>query len=316
MDRLADAAAAIRFAQQKDPAHDELAAILPTIEKLAALPPSERWPAESAQQLYNHLVKVGASGETVALSAKLKLNASDNEKLVRQRLEEWLGKGKGAVRVDRDGLLVVDLYGLAIDTLKPLQGLRIEALQLSRTNITSLEPLRGMQLVQINLGYCRKVADLSPLRGMPLRYIYLYATKVNDLSPLRGTPLEEITCSGLDIVDFSPLRDAPLQVVTMDRNGASDLAFLANAPLRELNAHWTKIADLSPLRGKLLKKLDISQTNVSDLTPLRGAPLRSWRFTTTTASKTSARCWISRSWKGSASQSSASRSNRCATIRP
>src|SRR5437660_11918074 len=49
MDRLADAAAAIRLAQEKDPAHGELAAILPTIEKLTALPSSERWPAKSAR---------------------------------------------------------------------------------------------------------------------------------------------------------------------------------------------------------------------------------------------------------------------------
>ena len=104
MDRLPEAAAAIRLAQQKDPDHAERAAILPTVEKLAALSPTETWPEESARQLLGHFVKVGASGETVALLRQAKTGAKDKMQLVRQQLDGWLGKGKGNAFLEGHGL--------------------------------------------------------------------------------------------------------------------------------------------------------------------------------------------------------------------
>ena len=49
LDGLPDAADALRLAQKKDPAHGELAAILPTVEKLAPLSP-EFWATYDAEQ--------------------------------------------------------------------------------------------------------------------------------------------------------------------------------------------------------------------------------------------------------------------------
>ena len=253
MDRLADAAAAIRIAQQKDPAHGELAAILPTVEKLAALPPTDHWPADDAQRLWDHLVKVRASGETLALSGKLKLAAKDNEKLVRQRLDEWLGQGKAKILVEPSGTLKVKLAGLPIQTIQPLRGLPIHHLDVGETNVDSLDPLAGMRLTELSI----------------------FRTKVADLSPLRGAPLERLECDALKIADFSALHGAPLKTLIMRFNSARDLNFLADAPLEYLDTHANQIVELSPLRGKPLRTLIISQTNVSDLSPLRGAPIES-----------------------------------------
>jgi serine/threonine protein kinase len=249
MDRLGDAANAIRLAQQKDPGSN-LAAILPVIERLAVLPPKAHWPAEDAQQIAGHLGQVGAAGETAALSAKLVLSGKDREKLVRRRLDEWLGKGNGRSFLEKDGLLKVDLINKPIDTLEPLRGLPFDGLNITGTNISSLEPLRGMRLVTIMFSGT-KVADIAPLRGMPLR-----EASVNQR-----------------IVDLTPLRGAPLKILGMGGTAASDLAFLSDAPLEDLSLWVSKISDLSPLRNKPLKWLNIRDSRVSDLSPLRGAPL-------------------------------------------
>ena len=75
MDRLADAAFAVRRARQKDPDNAELAAILPTVEELSALPSGKDWPTATGRKLRDHLVKMGADGESTAVSSKLQLDA-------------------------------------------------------------------------------------------------------------------------------------------------------------------------------------------------------------------------------------------------
>ncbi len=272
MNRLAEAATATCLAQQNDPAHAELADILPTLEKLAAQPAIDVWPAESSQQLLHHLGKVEASGEIAALADKLKLSAKDKEKLVRKRLDEWLGKEKGTIVITNLGLLRLQIYKLPIDTLEPLRGLPIDELDTSETNITTIEPLRDMRLVFLMIRQT-KVADLSPIRGMPLRFIGIDSTRVTDLTPLRGAPLERLECSGQRLVDFSPLLGAPLRAVTMSWNATSNLNFLAGAPVEELFVEHNAISDLSALKGKPLKKLRVTDNNVTDLSPLRGAPI-------------------------------------------
>ena len=50
------------------------------------------------------------------------------------------------------------------------------------------------------------VADLSPLKGMPLRKLGAEQTKVTDLTPLAGMPLEELYLSDTPVRDLSPLK--------------------------------------------------------------------------------------------------------------
>ncbi len=272
MDRLPEAAAALRLAQQKDPAHAELAAILPTVEKLADLPAAERWPTEAGWIVWNHIGKIGVSGEAFALAAKVQSDAKAKVILIHQRLDAWLGQGKAECYVDKSGFVYVGMGELPIDTIEPLRNLPIGNLNIYKTNVANLDPLRGMQLVYFVMGDT-KAKDLSPLTGMPLRELDMNENGKMDLSPLRGLPIQRVGCAGLPNSDFSPLRGAPLKIVDVSRSEARDLNFLSDAPLEELKAGQNKIADISPLRGKLLTKLILYRNNVSDLSPLRGAPL-------------------------------------------
>ena len=272
MDRLPEAVVAIRLAQEKDPANRGLATIAPVVETLAALPAGEPWPQDSARHLWDHLDKVDASAEVVALSTKLKLSANENETLVRKRLEQWLGKGKGKVDLDKTGRVRVDFQKLPIGTADPLLGLPIDDLDISYTRIATVDKISEMKLIRLSI-QSTKIANLSPVRGMLLREILLDRTEISDLSPLSEAPLEVMSCSELYGIDLSPLRRAPLRVVNISRTSTVDLSFLSAAPIEDLQAYSNQISDLTPLQGKQLKVLSISSNKVRDLSPLRGCPI-------------------------------------------
>jgi hypothetical protein len=59
-----------------------------------------------------------------------------------------------------------------------------------------------MALESLNVSYCHRVTDLSPLKGMPLQRLFWIGTAVSDLSPLQGMPLKHVLC------DFQRERDA------------------------------------------------------------------------------------------------------------
>jgi serine/threonine-protein kinase len=126
-------------------------------------------------------------------------------------------------------------------------------------NVTDLSPVRALK--QLNLLTCGssgsdwghgKLADLSPLRGMRLTALRVWATQVTDLSPLQGMPLTHLDLWNTPVSDISPLKEMKLT---------------------GLQCGNTRIADLSPLQGMPLTTLICVSTQVSDLSPLRGMPL-------------------------------------------
>ena len=104
-----------------------------------------------------------------------------------------------------------------------------------------------------------QVSDLTPLRGMPLKWLDLYrAPKVTDVSPLKGLPLEYLNLTGV-----------PLSEVSL----VADLKSLWRLILEEM-----PVADLTPLRDLDIIDLNIMGTRVTDLTPIKGLPLKRLGF--------------------------------------
>jgi hypothetical protein len=64
---------------------------------------------------------------------------------------------------------------------------------------------------------CRKLRDLSPLRGLPLNTLGIGHTGVSDLSPLAGMPLRSLWMADTPVKDLSPLRRLPLKTLYMDK---------------------------------------------------------------------------------------------------
>ncbi len=133
----------------------------------------------------------------------------------------------------------------------------VTELQFLTDNVTGISPVRALlKLKSLTCGGSGagqgKLADLSPLKGMPLSALRIWATQVTDLSPLRGIPLTEMDMWNTPVSDLSPLKDMKLT---------------------GLQCGSTRIADLSPLQGMPLTGLLCVSTQVSELSPLRGMPL-------------------------------------------
>ena len=273
MERFADSAAAIRVARQKDPANAKLANILPVVETLAnASSEAGRWASAGTPELYRHLQKVGASGEIAALSKHLQMGTQEKLKLVSDRVHAWLGPGQGNVSADSDGAIVVDGFPPFVSTIEPLRGLLINHLDLRKTKVESLEPLRGMTSLQRLDIDSTRVANLDPLRGLKLRALRLHYCPVTNLSPLADQPLEELTGSVWGVIDFSCLKGAPLRIFHVTGPGAEDLSFLADSPIEEFKA-FQSIRDISVLHGKPLRICHLQNGPIKDLSPLAGTPL-------------------------------------------
>ena len=107
--------------------------------------------------------------------------AAARERLKRLVMEKSRAAADGPVELNLHGQNLTDLSGLGLEGAK----------------ITNL-------IIDGN-----PIADLSPLRGMPLKVLYLGGSQVRDLSPLRGLPLERLYFNGTPVKDLRPLLEMP-----------------------------------------------------------------------------------------------------------
>ena len=91
-EKLPEALLALHVAADKDPANRRYAELMPLVEKMAAAPGAKRHDFAFIKPLYDHLTAVGAVGEATPLLPHLKLGNDARVKLVRERVERWLGK--------------------------------------------------------------------------------------------------------------------------------------------------------------------------------------------------------------------------------
>jgi serine/threonine protein kinase/Leucine-rich repeat (LRR) protein len=146
-------------------------------------------------------------------------------------------------------------------------------------NVTDISPVRGFVglkgLFCVGSGIRKgRLADLSPLEGLPLTSLYCFNNpQVSDLSLLQGMKLTELRCFATQVSDLSPLQGMPLTWLDFRFVGVSDLSPLRGMPLMHLSFGTTKVTDLTPLKGMPLTFLECTVTTVSDLSPLRGMPL-------------------------------------------
>jgi hypothetical protein len=181
----------------------------------------------------------------------------------------------------RDGVVT----GLRFNTnwvgdLSPVRALaRLESLECKGTvyrqgTVADLSPLRGLPLRRLIFSD-NQVTDLSPLRDMPLKRLgFARNLAVKDLVPLKGMPLEFLDCSHTSVADLSPLRGAKLTTLWCDQTFVSDLTPLRGMALKELRIPYTQVSDLKPVRGMPLEVLTVINTPVRDLSPLKDMALK------------------------------------------
>jgi len=204
----------------------------------------------------------------------------------RRRIDTaWPGFGN-RLTIDRNGDLDLNLGGVPqLRDLTPLQGMKLSSLSLRSTAVADLRPLRDMPLTRLDLYGCKGVKDLGPLQGMKLTDLNLEAVSdIPRLDPLRGMPLEYLNllnCGQFE--DLGPLRGMPLATLLISGNtklsNIEPLAGLKHLTKLEL-VDCRQVKDISPLRGLPLTELILYcyQSPVRDLEPLRGMKLTSLRM--------------------------------------
>jgi serine/threonine protein kinase/Leucine-rich repeat (LRR) protein len=180
--------------------------------------------------------------------------------------------GKVTPRLDGDAVVELRFVSDAVTDISPvralpeLQRLFCNGSQPGKGKLSSLQPLKGMRLTELDCGWSQ-VRDLTPLKDMPLTRLRIAGnTGVADLSPLGGMPLTLLRLGGnARVHDLTPLK---------------------GMPLTQLNIADTQVRDLTPLKGMRLTSLTLYHTQAIDLAPLRGLPLEAISWTLTPLSDT------------------------------
>jgi internalin A len=149
-----------------------------------------------------------------------------------------------------------------LDDLRPLAGMRLKRLDLSRNTVGDLTPLKGMPLEHLNC-QVTGISDLSPLKEIKtLKTLSCHGTIVRDLTPLKDLKnLRQLDCGFSQVGDLSPLKGLQLEKLHIVGCGELDLEPLRGMPLivfdyelrlnREMDVEIVKsMPKLKEIRGK------------------------------------------------------------------
>jgi Leucine-rich repeat (LRR) protein len=159
------------------------------------------------------------------------------------------GPKKKGLLTDLSPLTGLPLTTLGVDgnanlsDLSSLQKTQLTSFSANYTAITekSLQQLQGLPLKYLHAGGAR-LTDLSFLKGMPLEILYARGSFA-DLSPLRGMPLRHLSLSqGSQVTDLSPLKGMGLTMLNLEEAPLSDLSPLVHCPdLKVVTVKKTKV---------------------------------------------------------------------------
>jgi serine/threonine protein kinase/Flp pilus assembly protein TadD len=158
---------------------------------------------------------------------------------------------------------------------------KVHLLELCSDNITDIRPLavfKGLRYVNLAGSYSWKhngsLADISPLRGLPIEEIALNSNPVDDLSALEGTTLTALVINNTSITDLTPIRNSKLIRLDIHNTAIADLKPIQGMPISNLHMANTQVSDLSPLAGMPLGELHCQNCKFTDIRPLQGMPFR------------------------------------------
>jgi serine/threonine protein kinase/Leucine-rich repeat (LRR) protein len=190
---------------------------------------------------------------------------ADTEKLPAEQQIEAVGKKLIDLNPGFDGKLTgYDHKG----SPKVEQGMVIE-LGLLTDSVQDLSPIRAFARLKSldcsgSSGFRGRIADLSPLQGLPLVGLQFNDTRVSSLSPLEGMPLKQLSFFHTSVSDLSPLTGMALGDLTFHGSPISNLTPLGGMPLVTLHCTHTKVSDLSPLKScRQLTMVRIASTQVT-----------------------------------------------------
>ncbi|MBD3672629.1 MAG: hypothetical protein HUJ26_03790 [Planctomycetaceae bacterium] len=161
-------------------------------------------------------------------------------------------------------LIFLDVTRCPVEDLSPLEGMPLEELYLEETQVDDedLAVLKGMPLKILYLGKT-KVTSMKPLTGLPLTQLNLLDAPVTSIEGVEEMPLETLWVPGTSVSDLSPLQGTNLLSLDIARSEVTSLEPLRELKsLQRLNMEDCEIDDLSPLEDLPLTRLIFYPANV------------------------------------------------------
>lgn len=168
--------------------------------------------------------------------------------------------GKVEPTIENDVVVGLRFHTDEVDNIEPMRALKgLKSLDCPGTDLSigklaDLSPLKGMPLTSLKIGNSQ-VRDLEPLKGMPLTTLWMSRSQVRDLAPLKGMKLENLEAEVIPASDVTPIQGMPLKsLVLYGSTSITNLQPIQDMPLLYLNVSELDVSDFSVLKG--LKSLE------------------------------------------------------------
>jgi Leucine-rich repeat (LRR) protein len=170
-----------------------------------------------------------------------------------------------------------------ITDLGALRRLKLEHLELVGTQVADLAPLKGMPLKFIDLRDCKQLKDAAPLAEMPTLVDVLLPTQVTGVDSLRKLPnlihlsfnlgpgREPFACTA---AEFWKTWDGLPWARKMEAAGIDFSYEQLHEGYYSVTVHDRKFVDCSIFKGSSVHRLDLGGSGVVDLTSLADLPLQ------------------------------------------
>jgi hypothetical protein len=128
-------------------------------------------------------------------------------------------------------LIIEDGKFKSIEVLKSLNN--IERLTLRHVPVNDISSLKGLSLKTLFLAYT-DVVDFSPLQGMKLRQLDLSGNNLKNIDFVKSMPLKDFSISNTKVNNIRALKDMPIEYLSIYGSKIDDLSALETMPLIEL----------------------------------------------------------------------------------
>lgn len=228
-----------------------------------------------ADEDLGELMRIPYPVETAEITAVV--GKSKDADIILEAIARQLGKKPDDVTSDDyNNIDTLDLSGSETSDLEPIKGLTsLQSLGLDRTQVSNLEPIR--QIISLQRLYLSRtqVIDLEPIHGLTsLQRINLSGTQVNDLEPIRQlTRLEWLGLGDTQVNDLEPIKQLKsLKVLDLKSTQVSNFEPIKGLTnLQSLDLNNTHFSDLEPIKDLTnLRSLGLMNTQVNDLKPIKG----------------------------------------------
>lgn len=191
------------------------------------------------------------------------------------KVREYILAGREPKPEWRPWVTELDLGRTELSNLAPLRNLvNLQMLNLTLTNVSDIRPLQ--ELVNLRKLYLMMtpIAEIEPLQKLiNLQVLNLSHTLVADVEPLKNLyNLNRLLLTRTQVVNLDPLKKLfNLNTLYLNIGSFTDVDALSNLfDIQYLYLRGSLISNVTPLKSLLnLEHLDLSLTSVADIGPLK-----------------------------------------------